>query len=266
MITLLFKFFIMKTILFILITGFILVSCQYKNQKQMQVPMELVQNADSNTYLAPFAAKIPVLDGFVTDSCWQNSVWDTLNQNWLGLPFTPEDFCGRYKMVWNGSSLYFYLEITDDSLLNKYEPLVQYWDDDCVEIFIDEDASGGNHQYNHQAFAYHIAPDMDAVDIGPDQKANLYNSHVKGICRNEGTHYFWELAVLIYPNTFDDLKTDNQPIELNAGKVLGFSMAYCDNDTSETRENFIGSVNTPGHFKNDGWMDASCFGKLILKP
>ena len=40
------------------------------------------------------------------------------------------------------------------------------------EIFIDEDNSGGNHQFNFNAFAYHIALDNQAVDIGFEDAPN----------------------------------------------------------------------------------------------
>jgi hypothetical protein len=240
-------------------------ACQHPVKNNVaNVSKDALKFSDSNTYIASLAGTVPVIDGISDDSCWAKATWDTLDQRWLGAAYGPDDFSGRYKAVWGGNRLYFYLEIADDSILNIHEPLVQYWDDDCVEIFIDENASGGIHQYSHQAFAYHIAPNMDAVDIGPDQKPHTYNSHVKGKVIKVENRYCWELAVTIYPDTYSDDKTDNLPVELFSEKMLGFSMAYCDNDTSETRENFIGSVNTPGHFKNDGWIDASCFGKMVL--
>jgi hypothetical protein len=56
------------------------------------------------------------------------------------------------------------------------DPLVQYWDDDCLEIFLDEDFSGGDHQYNHNAFAYHVSLDNQAIDIGTDKAARNYST------------------------------------------------------------------------------------------
>ena len=48
-------------------------------------------------------------------------------------------------------------------------------------------------------------------------------------------------------------------------KKIGFAIAYCDNDTSENRENFFGSVVVDGNDKNRGWIDATIFGTIILK-
>jgi hypothetical protein len=256
-----------NTVYFALVLVFA-ASCQNqpdkKNTQNAHIESDSSHKA-TNTYYAPFAASEPAIDGMENDSCWNHAVWDTLDQVWIGSKFSTDDFSGRYKIAWDEKRLYLYIEITDDSILNIHEPLNAYWDDDCVEVFIDENRSGGNHQYNYNAFAYHISPSMDAVDMGTDQKPHLYNSHVQGAIKKNGTQYCWELAIALYPDSYSDDRTDNEPVKLFTGKNVGFSLAYCDNDTSATRENFIGSVNTPGHFNNDGWMNADCFGLLILK-
>ena len=53
-------------------------------------------------------------------------------------------------------------------------------------------------------------------------------------------------------------------VKLNVGKRIGFALAYCDNDDSEHRENFIGSIYVEGEDKDRGWKDASIFSTLIL--
>mgnify|MGYP000917981052 FL=1 len=66
---------------------------------------------------------------------------------------------------------------------------------------------------------------------------------------------------------FDDTYKDDQPnaaLKLEANKNIGFALAYCDNDTSKTRENFIGSIVVEGENKNRGWIDANIFGTLLL--
>ena len=79
------------------------------------------------------------------------------------------------------------MEFSDDVLVDFHrDPLVQYWDDDCLEIFIDEDHSGGDHQYNHNAFAYHLSLDNQAIDIGTDRQARSYTHHVESRWRQNG--------------------------------------------------------------------------------
>jgi hypothetical protein len=140
---------------------------------------------------------------------------------------------------------------------------VQYWDDDTLEVFIDEDRSGGNHRYNHNAFAYHFSLDNQAIDIGTDRKARAYNHHVESRWRQHAQHVVWEVGITIYPDSYEDDGEDNRPVTLRAGKILGFMLAYCDNDGSELRENFIGSEDIQGQ-KDRGYIDADTFGTLKL--
>ncbi|HNM25762.1 MAG TPA: sugar-binding protein, partial [Saprospiraceae bacterium] len=114
--------------------------------------------------LAPYGS--PVIDGKGDDAVWEMSEWLPLDQVWIGKDLSADDFNGRYKLAWDENNLYVLAEITDDTLIDIHpDGLDHYWDDDCLEIFIDEDASGGNHQYNYNAFAYHIALDGKVVDI-----------------------------------------------------------------------------------------------------
>ncbi|WP_340077487.1 sugar-binding protein [Leptobacterium sp. I13] len=206
----------------------------------------------------------PVIDGIANDICWQNTNWLQLDQRWIGNTFTPDDFTGKYKLSWNEEALYILVEIVDDVLLDQYDnPLTLWWDDDCVEVFIDEDNSGGMHQYNHNAFAYHVALDGNVVDLGPDKQPHLYNDHLISKRITNGNTSTWELAVKLYDNDFKDGKK-NTPKKLISGKNVGFALAYCDNDASKERENFIGSVFVPGEDKNQGWINADIFGTLIL--
>ncbi|MGI9545734.1 MAG: sugar-binding protein, partial [Flavobacteriaceae bacterium] len=71
-------------------------------------------------------------------------------------------------------------------------------------------------------------------------------------------------SIKLYPDTYVDEGT-NRPVILEENKKIGFALAYCDNDGSKERENFIGSVFVPGEDKNQGWIDANIFGTLILK-
>lgn len=207
----------------------------------------------------------PNIDGKGTETNWSMSPWRALDQNWVGPAFDREDFKGRYKIAWDPEALYLLVEIEDDSLFDQHsDPLKFWWDDDCVEIFIDEDNSGGLHQFNHNAFAYHVALDGNVVDLGTDREPHLYNDHVKMARQNEGGVHTWEMVVYVFDDSFTD-GIANEPVILEEGKKLGFALAYCDNDGSAERENFIGSVFVPGEDKNQGWINADIFGTLILK-
>jgi hypothetical protein len=222
-------------------------------------------DGDRSTYTAPMAAVPPTIDGVAKEAAWQEAEWRELNHRWLGPEYTSDDFQGRYKIVWTADKLYVLGEFVDDVLLDTHRnPLVQYWDDDCLEIFIDEDFSGGDHQFNHNAFAYHISLDNQAIDIGTNQQAQNYSHHVDSRWKQVGDKIVWELAIDIYTDEYIDGSDNNERVTLSAGHLLGLMIAYCDNDGSELRENFIGSEAVNEGPKDRGWIDAGIFGSLIL--
>ena len=157
-------------------------------------------------------------------------------------------------------------------------PLYRYWDDDCLEVFIDEDASGGNHQFNFNAFAYHIALDNQVVDIGPNHKDGttnfvLLNEHINSVWKrnvSQTNKLTWEVAVSVFDDSFvlNPIEVSSQqPVKLYKEKILGFMLAYCDNDGSKEREHFIGStdIKAVNGDKNLGYITADVFQTLILK-
>ncbi len=219
------------------------------------------------------------INGLADDTSWQRATWQPIDKLILGDMPSKADFSGRFKVMWDAQQLYLLVEITDDILFDQHaDPRHLYWDDDCLEIFIDEDASGGNHQFNYNAFAYHVALDNQSVDIGEknaDGSDNfvLLNDHITSSWRRSETSpnkVIWEMSVRVYNDSFS-LDTPlgekpSQPVSLFAGKVLGFMLAYCDNDGSKEREHFIGSVDIEAvnGNKNLGYITADVFQKLTL--
>jgi hypothetical protein len=220
---------------------------------------------DRSYYTAPKAKQAPYVDGVADEAAWERAQWRQIEHLWLGPEMSNADFQGRYKVVWTEHKLYILAEIVDDILIDTHRnPLEQYWDDDCLEIFVDEDHSGGEHQYNHNAFAYHLSLDNQAIDIGTDKQARSYTSHVESRWQQHGDKLTWEVSIDIYSDDYRDGSTGNRPTILVAGKILGFMLAYCDNDGSKLRENFIGSEYASGDDKDRGYIDAGLFGALEL--
>lgn len=229
----------------------------------------------------PKAKVTPIIDGVAHDPAWQQGTWRSLSELIVGSQPSKDDFSGRYKILWDEKKLYLLVEITDDVLFDQHaNPLHLYWDDDCIEIFIDEDASGGNHQFNFNAFAYHVALDNQAVDIGyknadgsPDFLA--LNEHITNKWQRSSVapHLLtWELAIDVYDDSFTYQTIENKraftgkPVKLFNGKKLGFMLAYCDNDGSKEREHFMGStpITAINGNKNLGYITADIFDKLVL--
>ena len=225
----------------------------------------IAQEMPQADYYALQAAQAPVIDGTSNDACWERAAWKPIDQLWLGEEADAEDFSGRYKIVWSAEKLYILAEITDNIYADVHaDPLERYWDDDCLEIFIDEDHSGGMHQYSHNAFAYHIALDGRVVDIGTDKRPREYTSHLTVGRFVNGSLSTWEIGLDIYTDQYDDTVEDNARVTLEAGKIMGYGVAYCDADNRGFRESFYGSVFMPGSDKDRAYIDASTFGTLLL--
>ena len=238
-----------------------------KNEKAKKPVVEKETASKKDRQLNSVVKKIDeiIIDGIANEKTWKNSPWLPINQVWLGNATDSTDFFGQYKLSWSKSGLYVLVEITDDVLRDVFEnPLESWWDEDCVEIFIDEDNSGGNHQFNHNAFAYHIDTDGNVVDIIARDTPKLFNDHIESKRVTSGNKSIWEFHINLYNDSFKYDKL-NELIQLQASKKIGFAIAYCDNDTSETRENFFGSVVVDGNDKNRGWIDATIFGTIVLK-
>ncbi len=178
----------------------------------------------------------------------------------LVAPNDAADFSGKYKAMWTEDHLYLLLDITDDVI----NTTGQYHEQDTVEIFIDEDQSGGQHNHSHNAFAYHISHTLEVNDNGGSPETIA--SHINAAIATQGTRHVWEIRIEIYEdhNGYDLNAQEAARVALSAGKVMGFTPSYIDNDGNGSREHFMSSVNTAGHQSNQGYLDASSFGSIEL--
>jgi hypothetical protein len=192
------------------------------------------------------------------------------------------------------------VEVTDDVLVDGFIPGVtsDIYNYDIIEVFIDEDKSGGLHVFDgtdsvgreygtnaENAFAYHIYTDFpkeeqvttksNIYDLAgtswSDAKVMNYTSHVPIFAlRKTGNKAIWEFSLIVYNDTYEDtmFNKDSARVRLHAGKVMGLSLAYCDNDKPDinpkTRDNFFGSVWVPAPSYNDHWLNADYFGTIKL--
>jgi len=238
-------------------------------------------------YDVPFASQPPALDGAPSDAAWASGEWVPMDELMWGTQPASDDFSGRYKLVWTADHLYLLAEIADDVLYDSHpDPLDQYWEDDALEVFIDADASGGDHLFSYNAFAYHISLDNQAADMGPfsseeDRQAEkrnvrLFPDHVQSVWKRSGDEpykMYWEVRLTVMGDDFQDSYEDGQepaqPVRLKPGMTLGFMLAYCDSDGKTEgggREHFMGDVEIEpvDGDRNLGYIDASVFGHITL--
>ena len=108
-----------------------------------------------------------------------------------------------------------------------------------------------------------IGKGIMVVDVTPQKEGKLYNSHIESERVSIGNTTIWEVKILLFNDSYKE-NGENSSVSLTANKNIGFALAYCDNDNSEHRENFIGSIPVQGDDKDRGWIDANIFGTLLL--
>lgn len=246
---------------------------------------------------------LPQIDGKGDDACWQDIAWQSVNQVWIpyGGSVSADDYSGRYKVAWSSTEnlLYFLFEVVDDVAVGGYKRGGQTADNyhyDLVEVFIDEDKSGGLHVFDgtgstaaqwgsnaENAFSYHIYADFPeegevttTCDVGDtdgtswnDAFSPQYAPHFPEFAlRKTGNTYTREFSLKVYNDTYDDANPEASRVTLETGKIIGLSVAVCDNDgldeNPKTRDNFFGSVWVTAAAYNDHWMNADDYGTLEL--
>ena len=238
---------------------------------------------------------LPVINGVGDDDCWLNTTWQSIGQTWIpyGESVDIGDYSGKYKVAWSATEniLYFLVEITDDKFVDGYVydsiPGIGggYYNDDILEVFLDEDRSGGLHIYDdaENAFSYHIVINAPAdgnttyqcvvCDIaGPSVADSWYPDYASHFpqftVKKTGNQYVWEFSLAVYDDTYNHNNPEASRVQLQEGKVMGLSLAYCDNDDPDEnpkkRDNFFGSVWVPESAKNDHWKDADGYGTIML--
>jgi hypothetical protein len=219
------------------------------------------------------AKKAPLIDGNSNDECWQKAKWFNIDKVWIpyGTKIDSADFSGRYKISWDNDYLYLFVEITDNVFKNEHPNILEdYWWGDVVELFIDEDRSKGLHRCSYQAFAYHVCPNGKVVDRNAECVAAFVDDHIKVKVDTIGLHtYNWELAVKIYSDKYSPENPEKSRVCLNNDKLMGFSIAYCDNDETikgakNNRKSFLGSMEMNSVNFDDNCKTADYFGALLL--
>jgi hypothetical protein len=231
-------------------------------------PFTVFCQTQSDTIYTYKAITPVVVDGSDADACWSEAEWKPISQVWIpyAASMAAGDFEGRYKVAWDSSYLYVLVEVTDDVLSDDHSnPLQNWWDDDCVEVFIDENRSKGTHETNNNAFAYHVSIFYDAIDMNSSGAGVNYKQNLKVVMDTVADHvYLWELAIKMYSATFSLSNPEASRVWLSHNKLMGFTIAYCDNDNTTSRENFIGSMYMTSATANDNYKTANYFGSMLL--
>ena len=289
----------MKKMLFYLsvIITVCFISCNDKSTKDNQDTDNEISTITmgQDDFIAHFADTPPVIDGNGSDAAWEKAEWRDIKYAWMyqspkslptgaavasdgTIPKTA-DFSGRFKVVWTADRLYILAEIIDDI---KYCPITDKKQspekNDCLELFIDENASGGTRTSDggNNFFTYHM--NFDGINVVDYTGQNvLRNSHLNyKINENAAPLYIWEIEMKVYNSSYPlNNSPDTAPVKLTEGKKMGFAVAYCDNDkdahnsgNTGDRDHFIGSMFVKGGTDNErnvAYQNSDQYAKLYLK-
>ncbi len=270
---------------------------QYSRNLGFDEGIELVSTNPSlikTTLIASETATPPVFDGEDTDGCWTSAKWYPIDQTWItwGQAVPESDFHGEFKVSWSSAEnlMYYLVRITDDAFIDGYVyPDGGYPNFDIVEVFIDEDKSGGLHVFDNNltlgqnaenAFSYHLATskpvdggtssNLVACDISgtdwSDQVIENYAAHFPDFkMKRTGNVYTYEFSMRVYTDAYSKADPEASRRTLSENKLMGMSMAYCDNDSLDgARDNFFGSVWVSAAEYNDHWKNANGYGSVRL--
>jgi hypothetical protein len=227
---------------------------------------------------------LPVIDGLGDDDCWKNSAWYGINNVWInyGETIGAKDYYGRYKVVWSKKEnlLYFLVEITDDYAIGGYGAgTAAIYNYDIIEVFLDENRSKGLNNVTdpstgkniENAFAYHIYADfpkkgeVNKTPVVEDIPGTRNEHFPEFAIRGSGNFYTREFSLKVYDSTYNNSNRELSRVQLKKGKIMGLSLAYCDNDKNDgQRDNFFGSVWVPAAKYNNHWIEADDFGPAKL--
>jgi hypothetical protein len=220
-------------------------------------------------YEARFTDTIPVIDGNGNDTCWNKADWAPIDQIWIGNTVDETDYSGRFRVLWTKDRLYLLIQIVDDSLRIQPTGLADVcsniYNYDCSEIFIDENHSrDANYTGTYKAIAYHLDTTHVCYYIGGSSGWVRLDDHLNYKMKRVAPHTFeYEYELKVFNDTYIDGGL-NIPVQLTNGKLLGWSVAYNDNDYGTTRQNMFGSKLIEGTDKNISYFNASAFGELKL--
>lgn len=287
-----------KLLFFALVIAMSFSNCEEKNNSSSGESDE--RKDDFNAY---FTDTPPVIDGVGDDPAWEKAEWQDINYAWMyQSPMSPtgtinpdgtvektDDFSGRFKVVWTEDRLYILAEIIDDVIKRANDGSSGAEQNDCLELFIDENASGGARDGTNNFFAYHInfynAPGyaetpknvFDYVDGGNVSNRNqLRNHHLNYVIGldTDNNKYTWEIEMKVYDDTYPVTSNpETDPVTLTDGKKIGFAVAYCDSDGhatlggKTTRDHFIGSHYVTGKTdgeRNVGYLDSTQYAHMYL--
>lgn len=213
----------------------------------------------------PSKIAVPQIDGILNDSVWtfandaellafggKPKLW---NECWTNF----YDNKVQWKAVWSDQTnlLYLAVEVQDDIAGSSDHDFDRLWQDDCIQIFIDGDTSGGEYS---DTFC-----DAQNWSIRRDNAINLAGlagqyagSAIKSVVQH-GSNANWvlEASIAIY-----DLYDLNRK-QLKIGDIIGWELWYNDSDDSvQVESKWIRDHQVGWGYAGPTWRNADYMQRL----
>ena len=230
-----------------------------------------------NIKTAPAPNRTIVVDGEIGD-------WADVPENraegidllWAGQGIDPatwegnDDLSFTWKAAWNGTHLYFLINVTDDHLSPFEQPFS--WENDCVEIYIDPEGRGGERIEGVVADTPHedrIGRTINGYEMHflPTVPPKVYLDDTVARYRmeapqNELFQQEWQGEIEVRPTSggyLIEIGLTIPDVSLYSGKVMGVDIGLCDDDGNGRDALMLWSGD-----KGEFWITMDNFGQLQI--
>jgi hypothetical protein len=189
------------------------------------------------------ASRPPAIDGAAED-LWSDAREYELRNVIYSQPSSEADFSGSFRAMWDADNLYLLVDVADDSLKNDSD---DYWQDDCVEVFIDADNSRSG-SYDETDYQYYFNWDRNRPTMDEARHGRTSNIEFTLVTTDRGYR-----AEIKFP--WSTLGT-----EPSVGTRIGLDVHINDDDDGGERE-----AKLIWYGKEDNaWEDPGVFGTAEL--
>ena len=186
-----------------------------------------------------------VVDG-MADDLWSESRQYKIGNVIYLPPSNDEDLSASYKAMWDEKNLYVLVDVTDDSLKNDSDSDLWY-QDDCVEVFVDADNSKSD-SYGDNDAQYHFDWDKNNPSMDRFEHGKLDGIEFAMVTTEKG--YRTEIK---FP-------WSTLGAEPSAGKKIGLDVHVNDDDDGGDRDSKL----TWKGKEDNAWQTPGVFGTAEL--
>ncbi|MBN2090432.1 T9SS type A sorting domain-containing protein [candidate division KSB1 bacterium] len=238
---------------------------------QSNAPFTILDDTERLSYIAsmiPPELSEPIIDGDLSDSTWNKAlVAQTLIKGG-----TPEEFSEywnnfddnqvTWKALWSEKTnlVYIAIEIQDDIAGLNDHAFPLFWQDDCVELYVDGDTSGGDYTTYENAQHWFIRRDnkFRLAFLNSEYTGSQIQSAIQ-----QGQNGNWTLEIAM--PIFDKFETI--PHQLALGDVIGWDVWYDDSDNKVSESGkYVREHQVGWGYSGPANKNASNFHKLQLGP